>query len=238
MKIACYPLLDRLTLGSLGNKTLMKTNTSDVFVYFGRELATPSRLYLETQSDDRFNLTDLDAKYPARLKDYYVDEKLALIGIGHVYQNKIKPALVHLGVGSVYPRQVLDPNQSADTAESKIEALTEVLPEAIGIVISPNHVATQQMETLLEQHVPTYKDKPIAINEEGIKSLEHTLKETQTPIYFGDYYLFKALPLLLAMGVKLPFKDSVSIDFDPTGVLRKGLEEGVPVLQSVQSRDV
>ena len=49
---------------------------------------------------------------------------------------------------------------------------------------------------------------------EELKQLEKTVKKSKTPLYFGDYFYFGQIAGLRLMGVPMPYKESVNIEFD------------------------
>ncbi|MBS4760174.1 MAG: hypothetical protein KHX03_05710 [Clostridium sp.] len=83
-------------------------------------------------------------------------------------------------------------------------------------IISPNKFHTPQINALSKNQSLNgiYTDKPICISRKELAELENTVKTSKTPLYFGDFFFFSQLPALRLMGVKMPYKEAVTIQFD------------------------
>lgn len=116
---------------------------------------------------------------------------VTILGAGEVFIKKIKPALLKLGIESF---NIYDPGNGSKIGLKKFSLKGPVL------ILSPNNFHISQIKHSLNLGLATYVDKPMVISVQELEALEKTLKTTNAPLYCGDYYYFKALPLLEANG--------------------------------------
>lgn len=59
-------------------------------------------------------------------------------------------------------------------------------------------------------------DKPMCVSQEQLQEIEQAAKMSKIPLYNGDHYYFNNLAGLRLMGVDMPSKESIKINFDNT----------------------
>lgn len=174
-----------------------------------------------------------EEKYPVDYRNKYSDLGAGIIGAGQVFQQRIGPSLHFLGVEN---KVILDPNLNKELLgqrDQRIDNLEAITEDHIGFILSPNNRHVSQVIELAGRKVSVYVEKPIAINKEEISELDKVVAETKVPIYFADYYLFKALGLFALMGVEMPFKEHLRIEHDPNGKLADAIKTCKPILDKI-----
>ena len=131
------------------------------------------------------------------MSDY---ETVTILGAGEVFRVKIEPCLTRLGVSRY---TIYDPEVVGNRSLEDFQLLGPVF------VLSPNVFHLPQTEHALRKGHPCYVEKPIVISTAELEQLLDLAKSVATPLYCGDYYFFKALPLLLRYGHLLQYSEQV-----------------------------
>jgi hypothetical protein len=129
---------------------------------------------------------------------------VTILGPGEVFRDKIEACLNELGVRTfnIYrPR-----NFPGLTPE---ESLASFHLSGPVLILSPNAFHLPQVEHVLAKGHPCYVEKPMVISVAELEQLRELTKNSFVPLYCGDYYYFKALPLLLRYGHLPEYADFV-----------------------------
>jgi len=138
------------------------------------------------------------------------DQALTILGAGEVFRAKIEPCLNKLGVSHY---NIYEPKVMGNSPLGDFQLQGPVF------VLSPNVFHLSQTEYALRKGHPCYVEKPIVISTAELDQLLELVKNIAMPLYCGDYYFFKALPLLLRYGHFLQYGELVkqSGDYDHCG---------------------
>ncbi|MDL2307129.1 Gfo/Idh/MocA family oxidoreductase [Desulfovibrio sp. OttesenSCG-928-C06] len=127
-------------------------------------------------------------------------DEVTILGAGEVFQLKIKECLSSLGVKKF---NIYDPGLYPDIDWHDFKLVGPVF------ILSPNHLHLQQLRHVLHHGSACYVEKPMVINCDELETLAKLMRDASSPVYFGDYYFFKALPLLCANGHLRQYKSFV-----------------------------
>ncbi|MDR1242473.1 MAG: hypothetical protein LBM00_06810 [Deltaproteobacteria bacterium] len=116
---------------------------------------------------------------------------VTIFGAGEVFRSKIRACLTELGVSNF---NIYSPKL---TPAPKI---TDFQLHGPVLILSPNAFHLPQIEHVLKKGHPCYVEKPMVISVAELEQLRELAANSCAPLYCGDYYYFKALPLLLRYG--------------------------------------
>ena len=172
------------------------------------------------------NLSDISDEIPTGFENIFSDKIANVIGAGNIYTS-------FLGLGKIinfyYDKNneinIFDPKLSDKKEQDNnlllgynfLNALKEI-SKGSAFIISPHKYHSSQLEELANKEAldGVYTDKPICINRRELNSIDSVVTRTNTPLYFGDFFFFSQIPALRLMGVSMPYKEAITIQFDET----------------------
>lgn len=158
-----------------------------------------------------------------------MNKEVNILGAGEVYQKKIKPALKYLGIEHF---KIFDPNYTnLSQNETRINSIDELSSNSITFILSPNKFHLTQSIELIKKQVAVYIEKPFVVNKQELEIFEKT--GINSPVYLGDYYIFKALGLLSLVGIKMPFKKFIEIKLDKDEKLLRSIHSNKQILGEI-----
>jgi len=118
-------------------------------------------------------------------------KRVVVAGHGEVFRNKIKPALEFMGIHEFL---IFSPSYQGG---GKLINLEDAPSDSLVLILSPNKFHLEQALICLNIGLPFYMEKPLAIDQAEIDRFTDAFSGRQlAKCCCGDYYFFKALPLL------------------------------------------
>ncbi|MBQ8886230.1 MAG: hypothetical protein IJY61_00830 [Candidatus Gastranaerophilales bacterium] len=184
----------------------------------------------------KFNEKDKFDAIPSSFANCFADKKTNIVGAGSIFSNFFHiDDVLDSYFGDRENIQVFDPKFSNGDVPPKGYTTVqdyEDVKDGSAIIFSPNIFHAKQVKELSERGTldGIYVEKPMCINREELKELEKTVKKSKTPLYFGDYFYFGQIAGLRLMGVPMPYKESVNIDFDNSdgNKFTKSIDTAIP----------
>ncbi len=158
-------------------------------------------------------------------------DSIVICGAGAVFRQKIKPALQGLGISRFF---IYDPGPAPERPDDqlRLERLEDAPARLPVLILSPNRFHLEQTLGFMERGHPVYLEKPAVVSaREGRRLARALAANPGARLYCGDYYLFKAWPLLAllkpawAAGDGPPLSSSTKI-FSPMPALPPSRIEG------------
>lgn len=194
---------------------------------------------LEKQSKSElydFDESDKEKDIPSSFDNCFANKRTNIIGAGSIFSNFfLIDEILDRYFGNRKNINIFDPKFSKKDSENNgyplIHSLDNVKTDS-AFLFSPNRFHTEQIKELSQRKSldGVYVDKPMCISRKELKELSKAVKNTQTPLYFGDYFYFGQIAGLRLMGVPMPYKDSVTITKDntPGKKFTKSIENATP----------
>jgi len=165
---------------------------------------------------------DIESNIPKAYYKLFSDKKINIIGAGSIFDNFLEIGNVANNLYSTKNIYLFDPKYNTSNADlnkiSKYNILSDYnkITDGFAFIVSPTEFhASQVIDMIKKKGIKgIYVDKPICTTPEELKKLDDVLKTTSKPMYFGDFFFFSNLPALRLMGVPMPYKDAVQIEFD------------------------
>ncbi|MBR5303549.1 MAG: hypothetical protein IKU37_01825 [Candidatus Gastranaerophilales bacterium] len=216
-----------LTLPPTNNNYVTKLSNCNTALYFHpsfkalKQQSTIDALRAQNESES-YNLQKEDSFHslPQSLAEDFRHQRKHVVGGGAIVTTDlfdIKGAykLFHGNDGVLY---LFDPSEKVETPDgyNRHETFDDI-QKGSAFIYSPNTCHVEQVESLSQREgiSGVYVEKPMCINREELARLEKVVKTpNRNPLYFGDYFYFAQIAALRLMGVPMPYKDSVHIEFD------------------------
>jgi predicted dehydrogenase len=223
----------------------------------------PTEFHRQTQKRlashaDQFRIetSDLNQTFPAEFKSIFKGTPILILGDGDWYHgwNSVEYRLNHITDEGGRNRYIHDPKYlKFDTVDFKlveakagserdlktigtiISSPTEIPPNTIALILSPNHFHLSQLKDCLADGNISgiYVEKPMVINGNELLELEEIIRRSEKPVYFGDHYLFEGVGLFALLGKPMPYKNLLTYSSDPKSPLRKSCEQNRPILNNI-----
>ena len=168
----------------------------------------------------KFNEADKFDSIPSSFANCFADKKTNIVGAGSIFSNFFHiDDVLDSYFGDRKNIEVFDPRflsgEQPPEGYKPVESY-DGIKTGSAIIFSPNIFHARQVDELSKRETldGIYVEKPMCINREELKELEKTVKASKTPLYFGDYFYFGQIAGLRLMGVPMPYKESVNIEFD------------------------
>ncbi len=134
---------------------------------------------------------------------------------------------------------IFDPNLSdkRPLEGNFIRSFEEIEKDSLALILSPNYLHLRHLEELLKLSPVKgiYCEKPMCINDAELQKLDKLVGQTSKPLFFGDFFYYKALSLLSLSGVPMPHRNLLKIEFDDTqGAIEDALKNNVPLLGNIK----
>ncbi|MBQ4078694.1 hypothetical protein IJD15_05885 [bacterium] len=194
---------------------------------------------LDKQSESKlysFCETDKTKSIPDSFANSFADKKTNIIGAGSIFSNFFHiDEVLDSYFGTRKNISIFDPKflkENVDNNGYPILKSMEDVKSGSAFIFSPNRFHTEQIKELSQRQSldGVYVDKPMCISRKELGQLNKAVKDSKTPLYFGDYFYFGQIAGLRLMGVPMPYKDSVTIDVDNTEDKKftKSIENAIP----------
>lgn len=172
------------------------------------------------------NLSDISDEIPTGFENIFSDKTANVVGAGNIYTS-------FLGLGKIinfyYDKNneinIFDPKLIDEKEPSNkiligyhfLKAIKDIC-KGSAFIISPHKFHSAQLEELAQKEIldGVYTDKPMCINKRELNNIDNIVTKTNTPLYFGDFFFFSQIPALRLMGVPMPYKDAITVQFDKT----------------------
>lgn len=157
---------------------------------------------------------------PEGYKGVFNGQQTNIIGMGNIFKEIFNMQEIF----DLYFRErkninAYDPKLLEDGADQEgynVLPNFESIESGSAFILTPNRFHVDQVEALSKKENldGVYVEKPMCTTEEELERLKKIVQTSKTPLYFGDYFYFAQIPALRLMGVDMPYKDSVCIEFD------------------------
>lgn len=211
---------------NINNKYELPNYNSTICILpsFGRKNTASTKYALGKQSRSplyRFDKADKFDSIPSNFANCFADKKTNIVGAGSIFSNFFHiDDVLDSYFGDRKNIEVFDPKYlDGKTTPPKDYPLIqsyEDIEDGSAIIFSPNIFHSRQVSELSQRGTldGIYVEKPMCINREELQELEKTVKASKTPLYFGDYFYFGQLAGLRLMGVPMPYKEAINVEFD------------------------
>lgn len=204
---------------------------------------TISALKIQSKSQlYSFDKTDKEKDIPTSFDNCFANKKTNIIGAGSIFSNFfLIDEILDKYFGDRENINIFDPKFSKEDSENNgyplVHSLDDVKTDS-AFLFSPNRFHTAQIKELSQRETldGVYVDKPMCISRKELKELDKAVKNTKTPLYFGDYFYFGQIAGLRLMGVPMPYGDSVTITKDntPDKKFTKSIENATPFFKKYE----
>lgn len=178
----------------------------------------------ENSSLFKFERSDINDEIPKGYKNIFYHKQASVVGAGSIFSNFLKFGEIidfyynpKMGNISIFDPKFLNDNgmKAAPDDYNVLKSLDDIRGGSV-YIISPNKFHVPQMTQLSknEDIKGIYTDKPVCISKKELAELEKTVQTSKTPLYFGDFFFFSQIPAIRLMGVKMPYKDAITVQFD------------------------
>jgi len=184
--------------------------------------------------------TDLPVEFKGTLEN----TNIVVIGAGDLYEGYLNLCeKLHFLLGKNSRLSIYDPKffctqikSDVSSGDVYIRSFDEIQKDSIALILSPNKFHVEQLCELTDNRniKGIYCEKPMAINKSDLRILDNLINKTQKPVYFGDFFYYKALGLLSLTGIPMPYKNLLHIEYDETnGLIADAVNNSVSVLGKI-----
>ena len=150
-------------------------------------------------------------------------EKISIFGAGgHLFNGRLGFREVIENLFKMKNISVYDPNlqKIQNLGYNVLSKEGDVFNSALYLLSPSQYHSSQIVDAVKNAKAKNIKgifiEKPMCISKEQLQEIEKVTKNSKIPLYFGDHYYFSNLAGLRLMGVDMPNKECIKINFDMT----------------------